>query len=131
MADYSLRNLQDDVENMAPKFGLAPALEAHFAREGLECRHTGVAYLRLAPNARTPFGHRHKQQEEVYVVVDGAGRVKLDDEVREVRPWDAVRVGKDTVRCFEAGPEGLAYMAFGAPTADTPDVEIIQGWWTD
>jgi len=131
MADYTIKNLKDEVENMAPKFGLAPDMEAHFARDALECENMGLSYQRLAANARSPFGHRHKEQEEVYVIVDGTGRVKLDDEVRELKPWDAVRVAKDTVRCFEAGSEGLALIAFGAPRTDPQDAEMIQNWWTD
>jgi hypothetical protein len=63
--------------------------------------------------------------------VDGSGRVKLNDEVHDVRRWDAVRVGKDTVRCFEAGPEGLAFLAFGAPKTESQDAEMIPNWWTD
>ena len=129
MTDYTIRNLKDDVENMAPKFGLAPDIEARFAREALECQNMGFSYLRLEPGVRHPFGHRHKEQEEVYVVLDGAGRVKLDDDIRDVKAWDAVRVGTGTIRCFEAGPEGLTYIAVGAPKVDPQDVEMIQGWW--
>jgi mannose-6-phosphate isomerase-like protein (cupin superfamily) len=78
-----------------------------------------------------PFGHKHAEQEEVYVVVGGSGRVKLDDEVRDVREWDAVRVGPDTVRDFEAGPNGLALVAVGAPFQGANDVEMIPGWWSE
>jgi mannose-6-phosphate isomerase-like protein (cupin superfamily) len=131
VADYTIRNLRDDVEDMAPKFGLSPSVEAHFARDLLQARNLGLSYQRLAPNARSPFGHRHKEQEEVYVILEGSGRVKLDDDVREVEPFDAVRVGKDTVRCFEAGPDGLALIAIGAPNTGPGDAELIQNWWTD
>jgi len=40
-------------------------------------------------------------------VVEGAGRVNVEGEVCELRPWDAVRVAPEAVRCFEAGDEGL------------------------
>ncbi len=130
MTDFTIKNLESDIEDSAPKFGLAPAIEAHFARQDLEAQRLGLSYQRLAPNARGPFGHRHAAQEEVYVIVGGAGRVKLDDEVRDVRQWDAVRVGSDTIRCFEAGPEGLALIAVGAPFEGKNDAELIPNWWS-
>jgi mannose-6-phosphate isomerase-like protein (cupin superfamily) len=116
---------------MAPKFGFAPSLEARFAREDLGLTKSGVSYQRLAPNFRIPFGHRHAEQEEIYVVAGGGGRVKLDDEVIEVRQWDALRIPAETMRCVEAGPEGLELLAFGAPNTGGGDVEMIQSWWTD
>jgi mannose-6-phosphate isomerase-like protein (cupin superfamily) len=129
VADFTIKNLKSDVEDSAPKFGMAPAVEAHFAREDIGAENMGLSYQRLAPNARMPFGHKHAKQEEVYVIVDGNGRVKLDDEVHDVRQWDAVRVGSDTIRAFEAGPEGLAFIVVGAPFKDRNDVDLIPNWW--
>jgi mannose-6-phosphate isomerase-like protein (cupin superfamily) len=81
---------------------------------------------------RIPFGHRHKTQEEVYVIVSGSGRLKLDNEIVELRQWDAVRIAKETTRNFEAGPGGGAEMIlFGAPNAGSGDAEVIPGWWED
>jgi mannose-6-phosphate isomerase-like protein (cupin superfamily) len=131
MNDFTIKNLKDDVDDAAEQFGLAPDVEARFARDPLGATAFGLSYQRLAPNARLPYGHHHKTQEEVYVVVEGSGRVKLDDEVVDIEPWDAVRVGKDTVRSFEAGSEGLAFVAFGAPKTETQDAEMIPGWWSD
>jgi mannose-6-phosphate isomerase-like protein (cupin superfamily) len=131
MSDFTIKNLQGDIEDSAPKFGMAPDLEAHFAREDIGAEHLGLSYQRLAPNVRGPFGHKHREQEEVYVVVDGGGRVKLDDEIRDVRQWDAVRVASGTIRCFEAGPDGLALIAVGAPFEGENDAEVIQDWWSD
>src|SRR5207249_12127632 len=62
--------------------------------------------IRIAPGFRIPFGHKHKNQEEVYVLVSGNARIKIEDEVRELRQWDAVRLHRDTVRGFEAGDQG-------------------------
>src|SRR5215218_3839099 len=127
---YTIRNLKE-VDNAAPRFGLAPNLEARFGRRALESEQLGVSYERLAPSFRTPFGHRHSELEEVYVVLTGGGRVKLDDEIVDVRQWDAVRVAPGTMRNFEAGPDGLEILAVGAPATPDPDVETVQGWWTD
>jgi mannose-6-phosphate isomerase-like protein (cupin superfamily) len=131
VAGYTLRNLKDDVENVAPKFGMAPAVEAHFARKSLETGLLGATYFRVEPDSRLPFGHRHADQEEIYVVVEGSGRVKLDDEIEELRPFDAVRVAPETIRCFEGGPEGLGYIAFGGPSPEAAEAEMFPGWWDD
>jgi mannose-6-phosphate isomerase-like protein (cupin superfamily) len=128
VAGYTVANLKE-VENSAERFGFAPAVEARFARGPLAAERTGVSYQRLAPNARYPFGHRHPDQEEIYVVVSGAGRVKLEDEVVELRAWDAIRVAPATTRCFEAGPEGMEFLAFGEHTEEPP--EMLPGWWAD
>jgi hypothetical protein len=129
MAGYTIRNLKD-VEDAAPRFGLAPGLEARFAREELGCERSGLSYQRLAPGFRIPFGHRHAEQEEVYVLLRGSARLKLDDEVHELSPLDAARVAKDTMRAFEAGPDGAELIAFGAPSAPG-DTEMVPGWWAD
>jgi mannose-6-phosphate isomerase-like protein (cupin superfamily) len=131
MSDYTIKNLKGDVEDAAPNFGLSPELEARFARKTLECKQTGVSYERLAPNVRTGFGHKHANQEEIYVVISGGGRVKIEDDVNDVRQWDAVRVGPSTMREFEAGSDGLEVIAFGAPTSDEDDSELVPGWWSD
>ena len=133
MAGYTVVNLKQ-VEDSAPKFGFSPSLEARFASVPLELQSSGISYQRLAPGFRIPFGHRHKLQEELYVLVGGSARLKIDDEVAELEQWDAVRVPSDSVRCFEAGPEGAEILAFGAPhTGPSPatDTEMTPNWWKD
>jgi mannose-6-phosphate isomerase-like protein (cupin superfamily) len=129
MSEYTHLNLKE-VEDQAPKFGLSPDLEFRMARVPLEMENAGVSYLRVGPNFRIPFGHTHKNQEEVYLVVSGAGRIKLGDDVRELKQWDAVRVHKDTMRGFEAGPDGVELIAIGAPNTGPGDAEMEQGWWS-
>jgi mannose-6-phosphate isomerase-like protein (cupin superfamily) len=128
VSDFTILNLRD-VEDAAPKFGLGDTIQARFARRVLEMERTGVSLQRLAPGARSPFGHRHAGQEETYVILDGTGRVKLGDELRDVGPLDAVRVAPHVWRAFEAGPDGLEYLAFGGPTGEGNDSEIDPGWW--
>ena len=91
MPGYTLVNLKE-VEDQAPKFGYAPDLESRFARRALGLENSGISYFKAAPGFRVPFGHRHTEQEEVYVVVAGSARIKLDDEVVDLGAWDAVRV---------------------------------------
>jgi mannose-6-phosphate isomerase-like protein (cupin superfamily) len=128
VAGYAVANLKE-LENSAEQFGLAPDVEARFARTALDVEETGLSYQRLAPGARYPFAHRHSDQEEIYVVLSGSGRVKLDDDVVDVRSWDAIRVAPSTIRCFEAGPDGLEFLAFGTHTDAQP--EMLPAWWSD
>ena len=129
MADHTIVNLKDDVEDMAPRFGLSPGLESRFAREPLGLEKSGFSYFRLAPDFKQPFGHRHGEQEEVYVVVSGAARIRLEDEEHELRRWDAVRVPGHVTRALMGGPEGAEVLAFGAPNTDNMDAELVQGFW--
>jgi mannose-6-phosphate isomerase-like protein (cupin superfamily) len=133
MPNHTKVNLKE-VENLAEKHGFAPALEARFATGALDLEKAGLSLQRLAPDARLPFGHRHAEQEEIYVVLSGGGRMALDDAVIEVRAYDAIRVAPDVKRAFEAGPEGIEYLAFGAPSGAGPgsaarDAEQLPGWW--
>jgi mannose-6-phosphate isomerase-like protein (cupin superfamily) len=130
IAGYTITNLKD-IENAAERGGMAPDLEARFARNAVGAEGLALSYQRLATGFRMPFGHRHQTQEEVYVVVGGSGRVKLDDEVVDVREWDVVRVPKETMRAFEAGPEGLELLAIGTPKTGPGDADVVQGWWDD
>jgi len=127
---YTVVNLKQ-VENMAPKFGLSPGLESRFARVPLELENSGLSYFRVAPDFRPPFGHRHKEQEEVYLVLSGSARLKLDDDVVDLSQWDAVRIPRGVMRAFEGGPEGAEILAFGAPSNENRDVEMVRNWWTD
>lgn len=129
MAPYTHKNL-GAVEDAAAKFGFDETHESRFASEDLQTEQTGVSHHRLKPGKRQPFGHRHDEAEDVYVVIAGSGRVKLDDKVVELRPLDAVRVSAGVTRAFEAGDEGLEFLAFGPRRPDDRG-EIIQGWWID
>jgi mannose-6-phosphate isomerase-like protein (cupin superfamily) len=130
VANYTKKNLRADVENQAPKFDMPSELEARFGRTALDGKTLGLSLMTLAPNFRIPFGHKHSGQEEVYVVVRGSGRIKIEDEVVEVGEWDAIRFDKDTMRQVEAGPEGIEYVAFGAGE-DPRDAEMAPDWWSD
>ena len=130
MSGYTKVNLKD-VEDQAVRFGLAPHIEARMARVPLELEHSGLSYQRVAPSFRLPFGHRHKRQEEVYVLVSGSARMKLEDEIVELRQWDAVRVPKETTRGVEAGPDGAEFIVVGAPNTGPGDADVENEWWSD
>jgi mannose-6-phosphate isomerase-like protein (cupin superfamily) len=122
-------NLKDDVENASEKFGLAPDMEARFARNPMALEGGGFSYQKLAPNYRPPAAHRHRSQEEVYVAIAGSGRVKIEDEVRDVRQWDAIRLPPGTARAFEGGPDGLELVVIGF--GEGGDAEMLEDFWGD
>jgi Cupin domain len=131
---FALKNLRTDLEDLGPKFDGAPDLEFRSASRALELEKSGLSYQRVPPDYRFPYGHTHKTQEEVYVVVRGSGRMKLDDEVVELREWDVVRVSPGTWRGYEAGPDGLELIVYGAPSLGAvprDDVEGKRGWWAE
>jgi mannose-6-phosphate isomerase-like protein (cupin superfamily) len=130
MAGYTKVNLKQ-VEDMAPKFGFSPHLESRFARKALQLEQSGLTYFRVAPGFRVPFGHRHAEQEEVYLVVSGSARIKIADEIVELAPFDAIRVPPAAPRGLEAGPDGAEVIAFGAPNTGNRDAEMLADFWTD
>jgi quercetin dioxygenase-like cupin family protein len=130
VSDYTILNLADS-ENVAPRFGMPEGMDVRFPRRALGCTVGAVGVEKLAPHTRVPFGHVHVEQEEIYVVAEGSGRVKLEDEIRELRRWDILRVGPGTMRNFESGPEGMTVIAFGAPIGERNDAELVPGWWSE
>jgi quercetin dioxygenase-like cupin family protein len=125
---YKHRNLAE-IEDSAPGLGAGELQETRFATGDLGTAHTGVTHHRFRAGKRQAFGHRHEHPdaEEVYVVIGGSGRMKLDDDVIELTRLDAIRVPPSVTRAFEAGPEGLEVIAFG-PHHEA-DGEVLPGWW--
>jgi pimeloyl-ACP methyl ester carboxylesterase/mannose-6-phosphate isomerase-like protein (cupin superfamily) len=128
LVPYTVRRLTD-VEDSAPGFGLADAQETRFSGDDLGAVQTGFTLQRIKPNTRPPFAHRHEAAEEVYVVIAGSGRVKLDDDIAQIERLDAIRVAPSVMRAFEAGPDGLELLAFGP--RHPGDGEVDLKWWTD
>jgi uncharacterized cupin superfamily protein len=125
---FTARKLTD-IDDSAPASGFGETQEARFAKDALDTEQTGFSHHRLKPGRRQPFGHRHEKAEEVYVVLGGSGRAKLDDAILELSALDAVRVAPGVTRAFEAGSDGLEILAFG-PRCDG-DGEVLMGWWDD
>jgi mannose-6-phosphate isomerase-like protein (cupin superfamily) len=125
---YARVNIED-VEDIAAKFGMGEVGQARHVREDVGAQGVGLSWYRMNPSRRTGFGHRHDEVEELYVVLAGSGRVKLDDEILDLRRGDVVRVAPPTVREFEAGPDGMELLATG--THAQGDGELLHGWWSD
>jgi uncharacterized cupin superfamily protein len=131
---FTLRNLRDDPEDLGSNFDGPADLEFRAATKLLGLERSGLTYQRVPPDYRFPYGHSHETQEEVYVVVGGGGRMAVDDEVFDLRTWDAVRVPPGSWRGYEAGPAGLELLVIGAPNlGDSPrdDVEGTRDWWPE
>lgn len=111
--------------------GRVEGLDGHFGRGRVGARDIGVSLFRYAPNVRSPMGHKHREQEEAYLVVGGSGQILLDGEVSELRRWDLVRVSPEVVRAFAAGPEGLEIVAVGGPKPEGGDGESAPVSWPD
>jgi mannose-6-phosphate isomerase-like protein (cupin superfamily) len=125
-AAFTFKKLTE-VDDSAPRFGFDDSMEARFVTSQLDAEDTGVSYHRIKPGKRQGFAHHHVRAEEVYVVLGGSGRIKLDDEIVELAALDAIRVEPSVVRCLEADSEGLEFIVFG-PRHDG-DAQLIDGWW--
>ena len=128
MSDYAIVNLLEIDDSVQ---GRVEGLEGRFSRKYLGSRDLGVSHWRYAPNLRNPGSHTHREQEEAYVVVSGSGRMRLDDEIREIRQWDVIRVAPEVVRAFEAGPDGLELIAVGGPKPEGGDGVRSETPWPD
>ena len=129
MSAYAIVNLKEDVEDSSGES--APGTEGRFARKHLDSEHLGISYLRYSPGVRSAKAHSHREQEEAYVVISGSGRVRLGDEIRDLRRWDVVRVNPTTVRAFEAGDDGLELIAIGSDRPDGGDGVLEEPAWID
>ena len=128
MTDFTKTNLLE-LDNAVA--GRIDGIEGRFGRTPLETRDVGVSHWRYSAGFKSSRGHKHGEQEEVYVVVAGSGSVLLGDEVVDLEPWDAVRVPPETVRAFTAGPDGLELIAVGGPMPEGGDGEMAEVSWPD
>jgi mannose-6-phosphate isomerase-like protein (cupin superfamily) len=126
--DYTIKNLRE-AKDVAAEAGLSDSLEARFAHEDLDSERSGISYQVMKAGQRQPFAHRHGEMEEIYVVISGSGRVKLDDKVEDVGPLDAIRIAPNVVRAFEGGDEDLVLLVF-SPRAKG-DAEVVQDFSWD
>src|SRR5215217_2952151 len=102
--------------------------EARYIREHLDAVQTGLTHYRLRSGRRQEWAHRHGVAEEIYVALSGSGRIKVDEELFELRSLDAIRVAPASARELEAGPNGLEVLAFGSHSPG--DGELVADWWT-
>lgn len=122
--DYTVVNLRE-LENMALKYGHGGDMEARFATKPLQLQKSGLGFQKVLPGRTIPFKHAHTQQEEVFIIIAGSGKILLDDETIDLKTWDAVRVPPEVVRQVKGGPDGLEMIIVGAPYDGTNDTKMI------
>jgi mannose-6-phosphate isomerase-like protein (cupin superfamily) len=126
--DYSIKNLRE-VKDVAAEAGLSDSLEARFAHEDVDVDHTGFSFQVIKAGQRQPFAHKHGEAEEIYVIISGSGKLKLDDEVVDIGPLDAIRIGPSIVRAFQAGDDDIQMLVFGPRMPG--DAEVVQDFSWD
>jgi hypothetical protein len=70
-------------------------------------------------------------RRRAYVVVGGSGRIKLDDEIHELRQWGVVRMSPSVIRAVEAGENGLEPIAIGSDRPEGGDGVQVPVDWTE
>jgi mannose-6-phosphate isomerase-like protein (cupin superfamily) len=125
---YTKGNL-DEFPDVAAGAGFGEIGEARFPTDAVGAAETGFSLHTLRPGRRQAFGHRHARAEELYVVLSGSGRVKIDDDLVELTARDVVRIGPRQIRALEAGEDGLEVLAVGPRRRG--DGAMVPGWWTD
>jgi uncharacterized cupin superfamily protein len=128
MSEHAIVNLK---QLEASERAKSSGIDARFGRSALGSEHLGISYFGYGPNTGGSVGHRHREQEEAYVILRGSGQVRLDDEVFDLAQWDVVRVSPSVVRGFRAGPDGMEVLAIGSDRPEGGDGEMVTDWWTD
>jgi mannose-6-phosphate isomerase-like protein (cupin superfamily) len=132
MSDYTVAKVSD-MPDQGPNFGLRPdQLEIRFLRNDLGCEHCGVSYARLGAGWKATRGHRHKRQEEIYLLVSGRAQCKVGDDIVDMDPWTAIRMPPETVRGLRAvGDEDAVFVLIGAPNTGPGDAEDVDDFWPE
>ena len=125
MPDWTKKNF-GELRDVSPQ---GARMQWRFARDALHSPELGVSRFTYEPGARMPWGHRHRVQEEAYVVVAGSGRAKLDAEIVELSTWDVLRIAPDVIRSFAAGPAGLEVICLGGRKPKGGDTERFEDFW--
>jgi mannose-6-phosphate isomerase-like protein (cupin superfamily) len=126
---WTMSNL-DRIEDVAAKRSPDGGRQLRFAGKALGLSQVGMSHQRLGAMVRQPIGHRHSLAEEVFFVVAGSGRARLDDEVVEISAGDLLRIGPEVMRSFEGGEDGIEMVVFSQKN-DADEAEIVRDWWQD
>lgn len=119
-----------DIKNLAvvPAFITKDGSEI---RELLAHRNSGIRNQSLA-EARLPVGastqeHYHPRAEEIYFITHGTGRIKIENEIREVNVGDAIAIpAGQKHKLWNTGPETLRLLCCCAPAYEHTDTVITE-----
>jgi quercetin dioxygenase-like cupin family protein len=90
----------------------------------LETAALGARQWRLRPG-QASTRHRHREQTELYVVLEGTGRMRVDDEALTLEPLSAVVVDPATVRqVFNDTEADALWLVVGAPVEAASTLEM-------
>lgn len=70
-----------------------------------------VSINNLPAGASVPFIHSHKENEEIYIITEGSGTFKIDEDIVELKKGDAIRVSPNGKRqLFASENNGISYI---------------------
>jgi len=129
MADYTITRLEDVDDVLGDYPG-----EMRMMTSALGAEQVAFTYRRMPQHTggKGSYGHRHKEQEEIYFVASGTLQFKLDDEVVDVGAGTAVRVPPETWRSVwndEPEDAGLIIVSKVVPGGSRDDAEHIADFW--
>lgn len=81
-----------------------------FLKDALGTTGSEISFGALPANTALPFFHAHKQNEEVYLVLKGSGKMQIDDDVFDLQEGTLVRVNPQGARSLKSGPDGMLFM---------------------
>jgi mannose-6-phosphate isomerase-like protein (cupin superfamily) len=128
MSDYSIVSANEVEDAYAD--GDVPG-EFRALTEALAAEQVAVTLIRVPPHSdfEQGTGHRHQQQEEIYIVTRGTLTMRFDEEVREVPAGSAVRVAPSTVRSHRnLGEEPVELWAVSRKIEDSDSTKIDDFW---
>jgi mannose-6-phosphate isomerase-like protein (cupin superfamily) len=126
---YTIARREEVLDFMAgyPGYG-----EQRWYSDALDTDQVSFSWRRMPPGTggRGSYGHRHPGQEEVYFVISGTVTFKVDDDVFQVGPQTAVRIGGDAYRSVHNDGEEEAELLIFSSRLSEPPVEKREEFWS-
>jgi mannose-6-phosphate isomerase-like protein (cupin superfamily) len=127
VSDYTAIQLTDAPDVLGDYPG-----EMRFLTGALGAEQAALSWRRMPPDTggRGSYGHRHRTQEELYLVVEGTLTFKVGDDVFEAPAGTAVRVAPTTVRSVHNDSDADVVLVIVSVKASADnEVETVDGFW--
>ena len=130
MSDYTVVKREDAMDAMEqwPGFG-----EMRMFTYSLGAEQVALTWRQMPPDTggRGSYGHSHKTQEELYLVLSGEVTFKLGDDVFTAGPGTAVRIPPATVRSIHNDGRDEAEVVICSPRVEDPqgDAQQVEDFW--
>lgn len=132
MSDYTIAEREGATDYMAGYSGFGEMLSYTGA---LETEQVALTWRRMPPGTggRGSYGHRHRTQEEVYLVLAGTVTFKVGDDLFEAGPGTAVRVAPQALRSIHNDADADADLVICSPRAEdlAAETERVEGFWPE